>query len=147
MACRFLIWYFFSIALCNSRCTSDSVFSLSLLNYFSSYLSIRPFCYVLSLFPHFTPKLFCFLCIRLLVCTRSFPTNLLVEFSFVILECPDLFLLLDLVSVSFKSLFFRQYLLIYSFKLHHQTCQRFCFVFYPNISLRFFPTLHLRLLS
>ena len=34
------------------------------------------------LFPYFTPKLFCFLCIRLLVSSRVFPTYLSVELSF-----------------------------------------------------------------
>ena len=40
------------------------------------------------LFPYFTPKLLCFLCIRFFVCPRAYSTYLWVEFSFVILECP-----------------------------------------------------------
>ena len=47
-------------------------------------LSIRRFCYVLLVF---TPKLFSFSYIRLLVCFRVISSNLLVEFSFVVLEC------------------------------------------------------------
>ena len=45
------------------------------------------------LFPYFTPKLFCFLCIRLLVCIWKFSNYFLVEFSFFILECPVFFFL------------------------------------------------------
>ena len=82
---------------------------------------------MLFLFPYFAPKLFCFLCIRLLPCPRTFSTCLLEEFSFVILEWPILFLLLHFVSVSFDYLFFHQNLLIYLFKPHYQTCMLFCF--------------------
>ena len=84
---------------------------------FPCYLSIRSFCYVF-LFPYLTPKLFCFHCIQLLVCPRAVSTYLLVEFSFFILKCLVLIVLLDPVSVSFKSPFFRQYLLFYLFKFH-----------------------------
>ena len=69
------------------------------------------------MFPYFTPKLFCFLCTQFLVCPRAFSTYLLVEFPFFILECFVLIVFLDPVSVSFKFPFFRQYLLIYLFKL------------------------------
>ena len=46
------------------------------------------------------------LCIHLLVYHHAFSMYLLVEFSFVVLECYVWFLLLDLVLVSFKSPFF-----------------------------------------
>ena len=45
---------------------------------------------IFFLFPYFIPKLFCF---KLLVGPYTFSTYLLVEFSFVILECPVLFIL------------------------------------------------------
>ena len=57
---------------------------------------------MLFIFPYFTLYLFCFLCIRLLVCLHSFSYKS-VELSFVIVESPVLFALLDSVSVSFKS--------------------------------------------
>ena len=40
-----------------------------------------------SWLPYFTPELFSFSCIRLLVCFRVIFPNLLVEFSFIVLEC------------------------------------------------------------
>ena len=50
--------------------------------------------------------------------------------------------LLEFVSVSLKSFFFRQYDLIYLFKYHCQTCFFFVLVpEYPKISLDFFPSL------
>ena len=45
-------------------------------------------------FPYFTPKLFCFLWFWLLVCACAF--SIYSEFSFVVLERPVLFVLLDL---------------------------------------------------
>ena len=81
-------------------------------------------------FPYFTPRLFCFFCIRLLICPRAFSSWSLVDFSLVILEWPVLIVLLDPVSVSFKSPFFRQYLLIYIFKLHFKICQQICICFF-----------------
>ena len=83
--------------------------------------------------------------IRLLVWSPSFSLNLLFEFSLVILETPVLIVLLDPVSVSFKSPFFRQYLSIYLFMLYCQTCLLFCFGLfiskYPCVFpfLRIFP--------
>ena len=52
------------------------------------------------LFPYLTLKLFCFLCIRLLICL--FSTGLLAELSFIILF---LSVLLDHVLISFESSF------------------------------------------
>ena len=83
----------------------------------------------LFLFPYFTQKLFCFLCIRLLVCPCAFYSILLLQFSFVILESLVLIVLIDTVSVSFKSPFCRPYLLIYVFKLYCQICSLFCLIF------------------
>ena len=48
---------------------------------------------MLSPFPYFAPKSFCFLCIQLLVHLRVFFTYLQVEFSFVVLGYPVLLLL------------------------------------------------------
>ena len=79
------------------------------------------------------------------MCPRAFPINLLVEFHFVILERPVLVVLLDPVSVSFKSPFFRQTLLICLFQLYFQTCLLFCF-FHLDILPCFFLPWHLRLL-
>ena len=89
----------FSVALSDSRCTSASKPSSSTCNYFSMLcidLAFRVF-----LFRYFTPKPTCFLCIRSLDCPTAFSTTLLIEFSFAILECFILFVLLSPVSVSF----------------------------------------------
>ena len=48
---------------------------------------------------HFTPKLFCFFCIHFFFISLS--ANLLVEFSFVILESPFSFILLEPISAAF----------------------------------------------
>ena len=89
---------------------------------------------MLFLFSYFTPTfIFCFLCNGCLLCLRAFSIYFLVQFSFVLLECPILFAVLNSISLSFKSPFFRQYLLIYLFKLHCQTRQVFCFVFFIPI--------------
>ena len=56
------------------------------------------------LFPYFTSKLFCSVCIRSLVCLCTL-SNWLFELTFV-LEYSFLFLVFDLVSVSFKFSFF-----------------------------------------
>ena len=40
--------------------------------------------------PYFSPKSFGFFCIRLMVCVRVISTQLLIECSFVVLECPVL---------------------------------------------------------
>ena len=82
---------------------------------------------IFFLFLYFTPILFCFIRIRLLVCLCAFSTHFFLEFSFVILEVPVLSLLLDPVPVSFESSFIRQYLLIYLFQANFQTCLQFYF--------------------
>ena len=116
MTCRFRLCYFL-------ECCSLRISTLEYLAIFSCYLSIQ-LSFMFFLFPCFTPKLFCF---RFLVCPRVFCTDLLVEFSFVILENLVLIVLLEPSAVSFESPFFHQYLFIYFFKLHFQTCQLFCF--------------------
>ena len=67
------------------------------------------FSIIFFLFPYFTLELFYFLCLWLLVCPCTFFTNLLVEFSFIILEGSILFVLFEPVPVSFESPFFHQY--------------------------------------
>ena len=87
--------------------------------FFSYYLFIRSFCYVISI-PIPCSKLFCFLCIRFFICLCAFSADLLVEISFVILEGSVLLALLDSVPVSFESRYFRQFLLVYFFQLYSQ---------------------------
>ena len=59
------------------------------------------FSIMFSLFPYLTLKLFCFLCIPLLVCIHAFPHFLIFEFSFIAVECPDLSVIIDPDWVSF----------------------------------------------
>ena len=113
---RFPFQYFLNVALSDSRnistsCPSSLCKSFKVIHLLS--LSVEFF-----LFPYFTPKLFCFLCFWLLVYPRAFSTYLLVEFSFVILKCPVLFVLFGPVSLTFVSPFCRQYFFIYLFKLY-----------------------------
>ena len=82
---------FLSIALIGSRCISALTPSSHPCNFFMFFLSTQPFCYVLSI-PIFYGKIILF---PLLVCPHAFSTYLLVEFSFVILGCQVLFVLLD----------------------------------------------------
>ena len=87
--------------------------------------------------------MFCFY-IWVLGCTRAISTYFLIEFSFVILECPVLFVLFNPFSLSFNSSSFRQYLLIYPFKLHCKVCLVFRFGLfsptYPFVSFFFLST-------
>ena len=102
---------------------------------------------IISTFPYFAPKWFCFPRIRLRVYLRAFSPYLQVEFSFVVLECPALSVLFDLIPISFQSSFFRQYLLIYLFKLYRlfSSC---CFaLFVPTYSRVFLQSLYYCLLS
>ena len=123
----------------------DLVFLYYCSKWIQVYLSIRTIFSIsimFFLFPYFTPKLFCFLCIPLVVCPCRYFTNFLVEFSFIILECSVLFIFIELVPVSFEFPFFRQYLLIYFFQLYSQTCLLLSFlVFHSNVSLCVFPSL------
>ena len=73
-------------------------------------------------FLYLTRKLFYLFCIRLLILSRTYSIYMLIEFFFVILECPVLFALLDPDPVSFGSPFFHQYLLMYFFRFYGQNC-------------------------
>ena len=77
--------------------------------------------------PYFTPKLFCFFCLRLLNCLFAVSINLLVEFSFIILECPVLLVLFDPVPVPFECSLIHQYILNNFFQSHCQTSLQFSF--------------------
>ena len=66
-------------------------------------------------------KLFCCLCIWLWVCSYTFFTDLLVDFSFVILEYP--------VSVSFESPFFRQFLFFFFLQIEFSDLSGVLFCF------------------
>ena len=81
---------------------------------------------------YLTRESFFFRCIWLLVCAHAFSSYLWVEFSFFILECFVLFVLLDPVSVSFKSPFFWLYyqtFLLFWFGLFIPTYPRMFFLF------------------
>ena len=94
------------------------------------------------LFPYFTPKLFCFLSIYLLISPCASSTCLSVEFSLVLLECSVFFVLFDPVSVYFKSSFFCHYFFfIYFFKFYFRTCLLFYFDIFIQKSFRIFPFL------
>ena len=134
---------FFSVTLSDSRCISALYLLRVLLILFSYYWSLQAV--MLLLFPYFTPNWFCFLCILLLGCPRTFSTYLLVEISFVILAYPVLLVMLDLVSVSFKKLFFHQNFWFIS-SLPELSAVLF-WSFHTNISLRVFPSLVLVAIS
>ena len=87
----FQIGVFLRVALSELRCIFVLGPSSSLFNSFFSFL-------LWSMFPYFTPKLFCFPRIRLWVCLRTFLPYFLVEFSFVVFECLVLSALFDLSS-------------------------------------------------
>ena len=129
---------FLSVALSDSRymCTTWPSSSRCI-----SFFMLIVHAIMFFLFPYLTLELFYSLCIQLLVWLSALSINLLVEFSFIILECSVLFILLDPVLVSFKSLFFCLYLLIYLFLLNCKTCLMFLFrSFHANISLYGFPS-------
>ena len=50
--------------------------------------------------PHFSPKSLGFFCIRLLVCFSVISSQLLIEFSFIVYECPVLSVLFQLMPTS-----------------------------------------------
>ena len=110
----------------------DFCYSFSILSIHSAFFLM------LFLFSYFTPKSFCFICIRLLVCPRAFSTDLLVEFSFVIFECPVLIILLAAVLVSFKLPFFFQCMIINLFKSYCQSWWCFSFLNTSTCCGRFF---------
>ena len=108
-----------------------SIFEL--LEFFFHVIYQFGFSVMFFLFSYSTSKLFCYLLKWVLVCPRALSTYLLIEFSFVILEYLVLFGVLDLVSESFKSPF-RQYPLIYLFKLYCLTCPLLFFSFLVSSS-------------
>ena len=118
------------MALCSSWCISASRLSSSSCNSF--FHSIYPISLsaIFFLLLSFTPKLFGFFCIWLLVCLRAFYW---VEFSFIILECSVLFALawscLSCSLLSSKSFdFFLQVDLSAFFVLGFSSFVHICFV-------------------
>ena len=103
MYCRFPIQYIFFVLIwaIPDVCPPQGLLWV-LVILFSCYLPIWPFCYILSV-PIFSFKIVLFLLHPIVGSSRAFSTYLSVEFSFLILECPILFVLLDTVSMSFKS--------------------------------------------
>ena len=100
-----------SVVFSMSMCTLAQDLLPVLLILFSCYLSTRFFYSVLSVLLS-RSKVILFL---LLIYPSDFSTDLLVEFHFVILEGPVLFMLLDPVPISFESPFFANCFLIYFF--------------------------------
>ena len=98
-----------------------------------------------SLLSNFYPKSFGFSCIRFLLCFRVI--SHLLEFSFVVLEFPRLSVLFYSVSISFSSFFFRQYFLIYFFKLYCYFPLRCLFLFISSCSSVFSLFYHFSLFS
>ena len=124
----------FSVFLRASPCVLGS--------YSSSCISLLVLKYIyvmFFIFSYLTPSLFvvvcfffCFLCIQFFVCPPAFSSHLIVDFSLIILKCSVLFVLLDHVSVSFKSLF-------WFISSSSQTYLMFCFgLFIPIYTLVFF---------
>ena len=73
----------------------------------------------------------CFIYIRWLICLYAFFTDLLVEFSFVSLECPVLFVLLDPALLFLVSTFLRQYFLCLFFSVVVLLFCYCCYYFTP----------------
>ena len=82
----FSSFVFFSVVLSKSMCISTFELCSIPSNFFLYCLSIQFFLYVFWLIC-FSPKSFGFSCIRLLACFYVISSQLLVEFSFVVLEC------------------------------------------------------------
>ena len=79
---------FFIVALSESRrIFASGPLSISC-NSFSMLFIHSGFFVIPFPFLHFSPKLFSFLYIQVFVCSRAFSTCFLVEFSFVISQCP-----------------------------------------------------------
>ena len=100
---HFLFGTFLDLAFIESRCifAFGNFFKFIL---FTRYLYIKHFCYIL--FAHIS-RLVCFLCIQFFIYRFALSTDVLVEFSFVILEDNALFVFLGAISISFESLFYR----------------------------------------
>ena len=134
MAWSFPVWYF-------SECYSDQFQILDSL--FLYYLSIRSFCYIL-----FIPIFYSQIVLFPLHLVVGISPNLLVEFSFVISECLILFLLLDPVSVTFKSPFFRNIFWFFFSSYLVRLVSSFILVFsFQYIPVIFSLSYHLRLLQ
>ena len=101
--------------------------------YLFSMLFIHPICFFP--FPYLTPKYSCFLCIHCLYIFIHSP-RFCWENYFSFFYMSYIILLLDPVSVYFKSLIFCQYLLIYFFKFY---CYSLVLSFHPKIFQCFSP--------
>ena len=133
MARCFSIWYFFSVFPSKLMCIFIFNHSSSLSNSFFHVAYPFGFFVMFSWLPYFSPKLFGFSCIRLLVCFRVFSPNLLVEFTFVVLECTILSVLFYPVSISFLSSFFCYYLLVYFLEFYRHFFLSSFFPFCPKM--------------
>ena len=87
--------------------------------------------------PYFRPKSFGFLDVQLLVCFCIMPSQLLIEFSFVVLECLTLSVLFYPLLISLSSSFFRQNFLVYFFKLKLSFFSCYLFHSVPTKSMIF----------
>ena len=124
--CRGLTWFFkklkwmyaivswcFPILYFLKSCCLQVHAYVSYLNLFrllivsSCYFSIQHFRSVLSTFI-LTRKFFCVFCLLFLVYFCAFSSNMSVDFSFVILECPVLFVLFEPLSEPFRFFIFCQ---------------------------------------
>ena len=117
MSWRFPVWHLFLVSFWVIQCVFllwDLPRVLVLLSY---RLSIQPFRYAFSV-AIFSSKIIVFSGVWLLVCFCVLPSQLLIHFSFVVLECPVLSVLFYPLSVFLLSSFFRQKLLVYFHKLY-----------------------------
>ena len=81
--------------------------SLSPFNSFLMLLIHSAFFIMFTWLPYFTPKLFSFPCLRLLLCLRAISPYSLVEFAFIVWEYPILSALFYPISISFNFPSFR----------------------------------------
>ena len=125
VAWHFPVWYFLVSFWINRR-----VFPL--LGLLRALLILLFYCLCFWL-PYFSPESFGLFCIWLLICFRVISSQLLIEFSFVVLECPVLSILFFPKSISLYSLdiyLFLQYFLVYFFKLN---CYFFLSCLFPFV--------------
>ena len=95
---RFPVWYFFSVVL-SKICISAFGSSSSPFSSLVILLIIHPFLFVFWL-PYFSRKLFGFCSIQLFVCFSVISFQLLIDFSFIVLEWPLLSVLFDPLCIS-----------------------------------------------
>ena len=81
-------------------------------------------------FPYFNPKSLGFFCIRLLVCFRVTPSQLLIEFLFIVLECPILSVLFTLCRYLFN---------LPSLASNFWFISSSCTVIFPHVTYSFSP--------